>query len=128
MQHKNRARWMLGVSVGLCAASAVAAPGEPLRLYTGERNRETIFGRVVDEHDRPVRAMVELWYYDISQPITVEERDGGPRSIPLAEQYQRTLFQTDFATEKAWYHVDSVAGDWLVRVHKARSGASKSSA
>src|SRR5688572_4730981 len=118
MQQRNRARWMLGVSVALCAASALAAPGEPLRMYTGERSRETIFGRVTDEHGRPVRAMVELWYYDISQPITVEERDGGPRSIPLAEQYQRTLFQTDFTTEKGWYHVDAVAGDWLVRVHK----------
>jgi hypothetical protein len=118
MQQRHRVPWMLGVSVGLCASSALAASGEPLRLYTGERNRETIFGRVTDEHGKPVRAMVELWYHDISQPITVEERDGGPRSIPLAEQYQRTLYQTDFTTEKGWYHVDAIAGDWLVRVHK----------
>ncbi|MET0410378.1 MAG: hypothetical protein ABW217_03740, partial [Polyangiaceae bacterium] len=80
----------VGVTLGLSAAllstaAAFAAPGEPLRLYTGERNRETIFGRVTDQNGKPVRAMVELWYYDISQPITVEERDGGPRSIPLAE-------------------------------------------
>jgi hypothetical protein len=116
-------RATLGVTLGssallLSTAAAFAAPGEPLRLYTGERNRETIFGRVTDQNGKPVRAMVELWYYDISQPITVEERDGGPRSIPLAEQYQRTLFQTDFTTDKGWYHVDAVAGEWLVRVHK----------
>lgn len=106
------------VAASLVAPQAQASPGDAFRLYTGERNRETIYGRVTDERGRPVQAMVELWYYDISQPITVEERDGGPRSIPMDEQYQRTLFHTDFTTPNGWYHVTAIEGDWLVRVHK----------
>lgn len=107
---------LLFVSLG--STVAYAAPGEPARLYVGERNRETIYGRVTDANGKPVRAMVELWYRDISKPIQVEERDNGPRSVPIAEQYQRTLFHSTFTTDQGWYHVRAVEGEWLVRVHR----------
>jgi hypothetical protein len=96
------------------AAAILPGSGEARDRWIGERNRETIYGRITDKHGRPLRARVELWYGDISKPIAQELGE----NVPKDEQFQRTLFHSDFSNDKGWYNVDAIDGEWLVRVHK----------
>jgi hypothetical protein len=109
-----KARTLAFVALTLAAGTIIPGAGSARDRWIGERNRETIFGRIVDGHGRPLRARVELWYADISKPITTELSE----SVPKDEQFQRTLFHSDFSNDKGWYNVDAIDGEWLVRVHK----------
>ena len=94
------------------------AGGEQFRLYTGERNRDTITGRITDPSGKPLRAMVELWYADISKPIETEERNGDVWEVPKNMQFERTLYHSTFTTPNGWYHVTAPDGKWMIRIHK----------
>ena len=82
-------------------------------LWIGERNHETVSGKVTDQFGEPMQARVELWYADIG---LIEEELG--EALPMSEQYQRNLFHAGYANEEGWFHVTAVAGSWLLRVSK----------
>jgi hypothetical protein len=84
-------------------------------LYIGERNHETIFGKVVNRSGEPVVARVELWYEDISID-GVSEEYGTP--VPEADKFQRQLFHSDYSDERGWYHVTAFPGEYILRVSK----------
>lgn len=82
-------------------------------FYNGERNVQTIYGRVIDQDGNPLPARVELWYADLA-PITEELGE----NVSADEQWNRNLFHATFSTEKGWYRLEAPAGKWLVRVSK----------
>ena len=82
-------------------------------FYNGEKNVQTIYGKVVDQDENPLPARVELWYEDLA-PITQELGE----NISNNEQWMRNLHHATFSTEKGWYRLEAPVGKWLVRVSK----------
>ena len=81
--------------------------------WEGERNVETIYGKVVDDDGNPLPARVELWYANLT-PIAEEMGE----NISESEQWMRNLFHAAHTTEKGWYRLEAPAGQWLVRVSR----------
>jgi hypothetical protein len=84
-------------------------------LYIGERNHETVFGKIVNERGKPVVARVELWYEEISIDGITEEYG---KTTPDGDKYQRQLFHSDFSDENGWYHVNAFPGHYILRITK----------
>jgi hypothetical protein len=101
--------------VSLASVSAFAANPKELDLYRyiGQKNSETIYGRVTDENGNPIVARVELWHAELGK-VTEEMGEAVPESL----QYVRNQFHADFSNDNGWYHVIAIPGEWMVRVTK----------
>lgn len=103
----------------MCAVLALAFSTEVMArgeyLYIGERNHETVFGKIVDQKGRPIVARVELWYENITLEGITEE-NGVP--VPENDKFQRQLFHSDFSDENGWYHVNGFPGEYTLRISK----------
>lgn len=82
-------------------------------LFIGEKNRETVFGKIIDEEGNPVIARVELWYRELGE---IADEEGKP--TPPQYKYTRNLFHSDFSDEKGWYHVTGFPGEYILRISK----------
>lgn len=96
---------------GLAYSSVAMARGE--YLYIGERNHETVYGKIVNEKGDPIVARVELWYADIDLEGISEEYG---IEIPESSRYLRQLFHQDVSDEKGWYYVTGVPGEYILRI------------
>jgi|GEM_PF-844154 len=105
-----------GAIVAAVVAAAVCSQAGQLfarDLWLGERNVETVYGRIVDQSGKPIVARVELWYPELGL-VTTEMG----QALPRGEQYQRDLFHSAYSNEDGWYSMEAIEGDWLVRVTK----------
>ncbi|MBI4766394.1 MAG: CehA/McbA family metallohydrolase [Deltaproteobacteria bacterium] len=82
-------------------------------LFSGEKNSETVYGRITDERGRPLVARAELWYRHLGQ---VKEEGGVP--TPESEGFSRNLFHSSVSDEKGWYQVTGFPGEFILRVTK----------
>ncbi len=82
-------------------------------FYNGEKNVQTVYGKIVDQNNNPLIARAELWYADLA-PITEELGE----NISDKEQWTRNLHHATFSTESGWYRLEAPVGKWLVRVSK----------
>ena len=103
--------------LSLCAVALFlvfnALSARSIYLFIGEKNKESIFGRITDTKGRPIIARAELWYRDINE---VKEELGKP--TPDADKYRRLLFHSDISTEKGWYHLIGFPGKYILRISK----------
>jgi hypothetical protein len=103
----------------LCAIIVMAFSAQAMArseyLYIGERNHETVFGKIINKKGKPIVARVELWYEDINLD-GISEEYGTP--TPEDKKYLRQLFHSDFSDEKGWYHVNAFPGNYILRISK----------
>ena len=82
-------------------------------FYNGEKNVQTIYGKIVDQDGDPLVARAELWYSNLS-PITQELGE----NVSEGEEWMRNLHHATFSTQDGWYRLEAPAGEWLVRISK----------
>lgn len=105
--------------VALCAAIVMAfsttAMARSEYLYIGERNHETIVGKIVNKKGKLIVARVELWYENINLE-GIKEEYGTPTSE--GNKYLRQLFHANYSDEKGWYQVTAFPGEYVLRISK----------